>query len=157
MFLSRGNRDLGVAFQILPRSQASSRGEAKAQGCQCPFCCTFIHRVVFKEVSGHRVLLKSVLGNRGLSACGTPHEATSRNFPQAPRRAVCGTRGSLRTMHGGAVPLRVVPSPTGLPSKRCPCNGFFSRVYWEIGVFRHVAPPTRPRLEISQEIGRAHV
>ena len=52
-----------------------------AQGCQCPFCCTFIHRVVFKEVSGHRVLLKSVLGNRGLSACGTPHEATSRNFP----------------------------------------------------------------------------
>ena len=49
-----------------------------AQGCQCPFCCTFIHRVVFKEVSGHRVLLKSVLGNRGLSACGTTHEATSR-------------------------------------------------------------------------------
>ena len=37
-----------------------------AQGCQCPFCCTFIHRVVFKEVSGHRVLLKSVLGNRGI-------------------------------------------------------------------------------------------
>ena len=30
-----------------------------AQGCQCPFFCTFIHRVVFKEVSGHRVLLKS--------------------------------------------------------------------------------------------------
>ena len=40
---------------------------------------------------------------------------------QAPRRAVCGTRGSLRTMHGGvAVPLGVVTSPTGLPSKRSP-------------------------------------
>ena len=32
---------------------------------------------------------------------------------QAPRRAVCGTRGSLRTMHGGGSALRVVPSPTG--------------------------------------------
>ena len=29
------------------------------------------------------------------------------------------TRGSLRTMHGVVVPLRVVPSPTGLPSP-CP-------------------------------------
>ena len=29
MFLSRGNRDLGVAFQAPPGSQASSRGEAK--------------------------------------------------------------------------------------------------------------------------------
>ena len=25
--------------------------------------------------------------------------------------------------------------------------------YWEIGVFQHVAPPTRPRLEISHESG----
>ena len=29
MFLSRGDRDLGVAFQTHPRIQASSRGEAK--------------------------------------------------------------------------------------------------------------------------------
>ena len=29
MFLSRGDRDLGVAFQAPPGSQASSRGEAK--------------------------------------------------------------------------------------------------------------------------------
>ena len=29
MFLSRGDRDLGVAFQTHPGSQASSRGEAK--------------------------------------------------------------------------------------------------------------------------------
>ena len=42
---------------------------------------------------------------------------------------------------GVSVPHRVVPSPTGLPSKRCPCNGFFSRVDQEIEVDRHVAPP----------------
>ena len=41
-----------------------------AQGCQCPFCCTFIHRVVFKEVSGHRVLLKSVLTPPGALSLG---------------------------------------------------------------------------------------
>ena len=34
-----------------------------------------IHRVAFKEVSGHRVLFKSVPWNWGLSACGTTHEA----------------------------------------------------------------------------------
>ena len=37
-------------------------------------CCAFIHRVAFEEVSGHRVLNKSGLGNRGLSACGTTCE-----------------------------------------------------------------------------------
>ena len=56
-------------------------------------------------------------------------------------------------MHRGVSAPFVVPSSTGLPSKRCLVIGFFSRVYWEIGVFRHVAPPTRPRLEISHESG----
>ena len=42
---------------------------------------------------------------------------------------------------GVSVPLRVVPSPTGLPLKRCPGIGFLSRADWEIGVVRHVAPP----------------
>ena len=41
-----------------------------------------------------------------------------------------------------SVPLRVVPSHTGLPSKRCPGIGFLSRADWQIGVVRHVAPPT---------------
>ena len=41
-----------------------------------------------------------------------------------------------------SVPLRLVPSSTGFPSKRCAGIGFFSRVDREIGVFRHVAPPT---------------
>ena len=37
----------------------------------------FIHRVEFKEVSGHRVLIKRGPGNRGPLECGTTHEATS--------------------------------------------------------------------------------
>ena len=41
------------------------------EGVSAPLCCAFIHRVAFEEVSGHRVLIKSGLGNRGLSACGT--------------------------------------------------------------------------------------
>ena len=43
-----------------------------------PTCCDFIHRVVFEEVSGHRVLKKRRLENRGLSECDTTDEATSR-------------------------------------------------------------------------------
>ena len=50
-----------------------------------------------------------------------------------------GVSGRCTTV---TVPLRVVPSPTGLPSKRCPGLGFFSRVDREIGVFRHEGPPT---------------
>ena len=54
---------------------------------------------------------------------------------------------------GVSVPLQVVPSPTGLPSKRCPGIGFLSRADGEIGVVRHVAPPTRLRLELPRENG----
>ena len=46
-----------------------------------------------------------------------------------------------------------VPSSTGLPSKRCPGIGFFSRVGREIGVFRHVTPPTTLCLEFPRETG----
>ena len=41
-----------------------------------------------------------------------------------------------------SLPLHLVPSPTGLPSKRCPSIGFISRADREIEVVRHVAPPT---------------
>ena len=44
----------------------------------CERVIGIIHRVAFKEVSGHRVLFKSVPENWGLSACGTTHETTSR-------------------------------------------------------------------------------
>ena len=43
---------------------------------------------------------------------------------------------------GESVPLRVVPSPAGLPSQRCPGIGSFSRADLGIGVVRHVAPAT---------------
>ena len=47
-------------------------------GVSATSCCDFIHRVAFEEVSGHRFLIKSGLGNRGLSECGTTDEAMSR-------------------------------------------------------------------------------
>ena len=47
-------------------------------GVSDPSICAFIHRVAFEEVSGHRVLINSGAGNRGLSERGTIHEATSR-------------------------------------------------------------------------------
>ena len=54
---------------------------------------------------------------------------------------------------GVSVPLCVVPSPTGLPSKRGPGIGFLSRADLEIGVVQHVAPPTILRLEFPSETG----
>ena len=54
---------------------------------------------------------------------------------------------------GVSVPLRVVPSSTGLPSKGCPGIGFLSRADRAIGVFRHVAPPTRLCLEFPRVPG----
>ena len=49
--------------------------------------------------------------------------------------------------------LPVVPSSTGLPSKRCPGIGFSSSADRELGFFQHVAPPTRLRLEFPRETG----
>ena len=46
------------------------------EGVSAPSCCAFFHRVAFEEVSGHRVLMKSRLGNRGRSAFGTTHVAS---------------------------------------------------------------------------------
>ena len=49
-----------------------------------------------------------------------------------------------------SVPLRVVPSSTGLPLKRCPGIGFLSRADRGIGVFQHVLPPMKLRLKYSR-------
>ena len=54
---------------------------------------------------------------------------------------------------GVSVPLSVVPSSKGLSSKRCPGIRILSRADREIGVFPHVAPPTRLRLEFPSETG----
>ena len=59
----------------------------------------------------------------------------------------------FRRCTGASVLLRVVPSSTGLPSKRCLGIGFSSSADREIGVFQHVAPPTRLRLEFPRETG----
>ena len=47
----------------------------------------------------------------------------------------------------------VLTSFTGWSSKRCPGVGFLLREDREIGVFRNVEPPTRPRLEFRRETG----
>ena len=52
---------------------------------------------------------------------------------------------------GVSVPLCFSTSSTGMRSKRCPGIGFLSRADREIGVFRKVAPPRRPRLEFPRE------
>ena len=61
--------------------------------------------------------------------------------------------GFSRPCTGLSVPLRVPTSSTVLHSKRCPGIWFLSRVDWDIGDLRNVAPPTRPRLEFPRENG----
>ena len=54
------------------------------------------------------------------------------------------------------MPLRVVPSST-LSSNRCLGIAFLSRADREIAVFRHVAPPSRLRLEFPRETASSEV
>ena len=90
-----------------------------------------------------------VLSEEGNPACLSSHSGGLR-----PLVELCvEPAGFSGRCSGLSVPLRVVPSPTGLPSKRCPGIGFLSRADWEIGVVRHVAPPTRLRLDLPRETG----
>ena len=41
------------------------------EGVSAPSCCAFFHRVVFEDVSEHRVLIKSGPGNRGVEDLGS--------------------------------------------------------------------------------------
>ena len=52
----------------------------------------------------------------GLSAAASCKPSPS---SQAPRRAVCGTRGSLRTMHGGGLKGVQPPLPFGERTRDC--------------------------------------
>ena len=80
--------ELGLPLELFTRWQATCRTvfgicgffQTMHEGVSAPSCCGFFHRVAFQEVSGHRVLIKSGPGNRGLSACVTTHEATSQIF-----------------------------------------------------------------------------
>ena len=61
--------------------------------------------------------------------------------------------GFSRQCMGMSVSLRVVPSSTGLPSKRCPGVRFLSRVDREFGIFQHMAPTMRLLFEFPHETG----
>ena len=94
------------------------------------------------------------------TAVPRPMGRTVRMVGQCPDFLLVGHKGPAKLpaglcgrCTGVSVPLRVMPSSTGLPSKRCPGIGFFSRAYQKIGVFQHVVPPTRLRLEFPRETG----
>ena len=77
--------DLRLPFELFTEWQATCWAECGTcgffwtmHGVSAPSCCAFIHRFSFVKVSGHHVLIKSRPGNRGLSDCGTTHEAMSR-------------------------------------------------------------------------------
>ena len=79
-----------------------------------------------------------VLSEEGNPACLSSCSGGLRPFVE-----MCMEHAGLcRRCTGVAVPLRVVPSPRGLPSKRGPGLGSFSRADRGIGGVRHVAPPT---------------
>ena len=60
----------------LPFPSPMHESEKSKRSCSVAHsCCAFFLRVVFEEVSGHRVLIKSGPGNRGRSACGPTHVA----------------------------------------------------------------------------------
>ena len=95
-------------------------------------------------------------GESGLVLCGEWNSACLSSCARGdrPRVELCVEPvGFSGRCTGVSVPLRVVPSSTGLPSKGCPGIGFLSTAGRAIGVFRHVAPPTRLRLELPRETG----
>ena len=106
-------------------------------GVSAPSCCAFTHRVAFEEVSGHRVLFKSVPENWGLSACGTTHEARL-EFPRetglilrcarkagTPFQTTQGNRLSCRDQEGRRGPEEAVPGPSVFPSRDPGVSGDF--------------------------------
>ena len=71
-------------------------------GVSDPSICAFIHRVAFEDVSGHRVLMKSGLGNRGRLAFGSTHVGCL-EFPHETgliRRFEGNVGNPLQTKHG---------------------------------------------------------
>ena len=75
--------DLRLPLKLLTVSHAPRRAvcgnhgffRTTHGGVSAPSNGNFTHRVAFEEVSGHRVLIESGLGNRGRLACGTTHGA----------------------------------------------------------------------------------
>ena len=107
------------------------------EGVNAPLCCAFIHRVAFEEVSGHRVLIKSGLGNRGLSACGTTRELRL-EFPREtslilkclvkvgnPLHTKQGKRPSYREQEGRRGSDKLVPGISVFTSSETDISGNF--------------------------------
>ena len=105
-------------------------------GVCAPSCCSFIH-TIFEKVSGHWVLIKSGLGNRGLSACGTTHVARL-EFPREtglivrcagkagnPFQTTQGNRLSCRDQEGIRGSDDVVPGTSVFPSSATRMSGNF--------------------------------
>ena len=100
-------------------------------------CCAFTHRVAFEELSGHRILIKSVPGNRGRLACGTTHVA-SLEFPRQtgvilrcagkagnPFQTKQGNRLSCRDQEGRRSSNEVVLGTSVFPSSETHISGNF--------------------------------
>ena len=66
---------------------------------------------------------------------------------------LCVEPACFSEMHGGISAPSSFASIHRFASKRCLGIGFSSSVDREIGVFQHVAPPTRLRLEFPHETG----
>ena len=107
------------------------------KGVIAPLCCAFIHRVAFEEVSGHWVLIKSGLGNRGLSACGTTRELRL-EFPREtglilkclvkvgnPLQTKQGKRPSYREQEGRRGSDKLVPGTSVFTSSETDISGNF--------------------------------
>ena len=106
-------------------------------GVSAPSSGTFTHRVAFEEVSGHRVLIQSGLGNRGRSACGTTHGARL-EFPREaglilrcagkarnPFQTTQGNRLSCRDQEGRRGSDEAVTGPSVFPSREPGVSGSF--------------------------------
>ena len=107
------------------------------EGVIARLCCAFIHRVAFEEVSGHRVLIKSGLGNRGLLACGTTRELRL-EFPREtslilkclvkvgnPLHTKQGKRPSYREQEGRRGSDKLVPGTSVFTSSETDISGNF--------------------------------
>ena len=112
------------------------------EGCQVPFRNSGRNvRLPLRRRSGQGPHLAKTLGPRGFSRVAAVFSSYSGGL--RPLVELCvEPAGLCGRCTGVAVPLRVVPSPTGLPSKRGPGLGSFSRADRGIGGVRPVAPPT---------------
>ena len=121
------------------RAVCGNRGVSRTMhgGVSAPSSGTFTHRVAFEEVSGHRVLIQSGLGNRGRSACGTTHGARL-EFPREaglilrcagkagnPFQNTQGIDSPVVMRRGEGAQMKGCQDPRGSPRGNPACLGNF--------------------------------